>query len=191
MTNSPSLDFIAGLRSDAVQNATGRDWRGWFNLLDRSGAVRLPRPEVASFLQETQGLTGWWSRMVAAGYVQDREHASGPARPESCSISTSRIYNAPVAVLFKAWADEVHRSRWLPGQAILIRKAVPDQAMRITWSDRFTAVNVYFEKQPDGRSRLRLEHARLPGAARAAAQQAFWADALQELAGLLDAIWED
>lgn len=181
MSITGAMDYIAGLRSDAVLNATGRDWRGWFSVLDQAGARQMPQPEVRRYLAEQEGLTGWWSRMVSTGYAQMRAGAVETSGRETVAIRVERTFPVPAGVLFRAWADEGLRGRWLPGQRLLIRKAVPDQTLRITWDDGRSGVTVQFTETGGGICRMSIRHIFLGEADQAADKQKFWTEALDRL----------
>jgi hypothetical protein len=181
MADTGSHEFAAGIRSDGVSNATGRGWREWFTILDQAGAARLPRTDISRFLQEDQGLSNWWSRMVAAGYEQTLGRRDGIWVGESHTARSRRSFNTPAARLYKAWADEALRRRWLPGQSILIRKAVPEESMRITWSDRTTGLNVRFGDDDLLQARVQVDHVRLRNPEQVQTMQAYWEAALERL----------
>jgi uncharacterized protein YndB with AHSA1/START domain len=181
MADTSSHYFAAGIRSDGVSNATGKGWREWFAILDQAGAARLPHTDISRFLHENEGLSNWWSRTVAAGYEQTIGRRDGIWIGETHTARSSRTFSAPVSRLYRAWADEGTRRRWMPGQSILIRKAVPEESMRITWSDRVTGVNVRFGESERSGSRIQVEHVRLRVTEQVKTMQAYWETALERL----------
>jgi len=181
MANSSSHDFAAGIRSDGVSNATGKGWCEWFSILDQAGADRLPHSDISRFLHEDQGLSSWWSRMVTTGYEQTLGRRDGIWVGEGLIARCRRSFSVPVTRLYKAWADEGQRRCWLPGQSILIRKAVPEESMRITWSDRATGLNVCFGDDELLRSRVQVDHVRLRDPEQVQTMQAYWESALERL----------
>ena len=100
---------------------------------------------------------------------------------EPNTVQISRTYSASPARLFKAWADEDLRRRWLPGHPIFIRKANPDLSMRISWSDNSSNVNLNLVESGSGQCLLELRHSKLTGQREAAYLRAFWAEALDLL----------
>ena len=187
MSSLGSINFAAGLHSDAVSNATGKGWKEWFVLLDSAGAVHLPHQEIEKYLQENQGLSHWWSRMVTNGYEQACGRRDVDAPDKTLSVRVARSYFCSAEALFKAWADERIRQHWLPGHSILIRKASPHSSMRITWSDETTGLVVEFTRTDAVSSLLSVRHIHLPSQAQADKMRDFWADALMRLALLMEA----
>ncbi|HUF39864.1 MAG TPA: hypothetical protein VMN57_15170 [Anaerolineales bacterium] len=181
MAETGAKEFAAGLRSDAVSNATGKGWREWFSILDQAGAARLPHTDISRFLHESQGLSSWWSRTVTVGYEQTIGRRTGLWAGESQVARVRRSFSVPVPRLYRAWADEAQRVRWLPGQPILIRKAIPEESLRITWSDNVSGVNVRFGDDDPLRSRVQVEHVRLRSEDQVRVMAAYWETALERL----------
>ena len=186
MPPTQAHEFAAGIRSDGVRNATGRDWQGWFTLLDQAGVDGLPRQESARDLHDQLGLSGWWSRMVTEGYEQARGMRPQRVRPVAYTASRSRTIHVPVARLYRAWSSERERVRWLPGYPVLIRKATPERAMRITWTDGVSGVNVFFVEKGRGVSQVRVQHVNLADERAQEAQRTFWRAALEQLRHYLE-----
>jgi hypothetical protein len=63
---------VAGISDAAVQAKTGKTWPEWLALLDRAGARKMNHQEIASYLHDELGCSGWWSQMVTVGYEQAR-----------------------------------------------------------------------------------------------------------------------
>lgn len=173
--------MVAGISSDAVLNATGKGWDGWFAVLDAANAAELAHPDIAKYLHEQQGLPGWWSQMVTVGYEQARGLRVAHQKGDNFETSKSRTFAAPISKLYKAWANEAQREQWLPGQPIHIRKATADKSMRITWSDRETGLNVEFYNKGTNKSQIAIQHVKLASASDVRARKAFWAAALDRL----------
>lgn len=51
-----------------VMNATGKDLRDWFAILDGCDARELPHKDIARLLQDEYGVSGWWSQNVTVEY---------------------------------------------------------------------------------------------------------------------------
>jgi uncharacterized protein YndB with AHSA1/START domain len=185
MTNIGTPQIVAGISSDAVLNATGKGWDGWFHILDSAHAAQLPHPEIAKYLNEKQGLSGWWSQMVTVGYEQARGLRVAHQKGANFEISKGSTIAAPIETVYNAWADETLRQRWLPDRPIHIRKATPYKSMRVTWSDRLTSLNVHFYEK-GGKSQVVVQHTKLASPADAANMKAFWGQALARLKAALE-----
>jgi hypothetical protein len=57
---------------EAVLRKTGRKWQQWFTVLDSVGAAKMPHKQIAEYLYEKHGLSGWWSQVVTVVYEQER-----------------------------------------------------------------------------------------------------------------------
>jgi uncharacterized protein YndB with AHSA1/START domain len=167
----------------ALKAKTGKNWDEWFKILDRAGASKMNHTAIATYLYDRRGCPGWWCQMVAAGYEQARGLREKYQTPRGgYEISVSRTMSAPATALFKAWRDGEARERWLPQQALTIRKATPNKSLRITWADRRTSLDVYFYPKGLHKTQVNVQHRKLPDGAAATRMKRFWAVALGRLA---------
>lgn len=171
--------------SDAtVTNATGRPWLDWFKLLDAWGAAARPHPEIARWLVEQHEVGGWWAQSITVAYEQARGLRSPGERPDGWSISASKTISVPVSRIFEAFHDDDVRRQWLGNADLRLRTATPPRTARYDWEDGSTRVNIGFTKIADDKSRVALQHERLPDADSAEEMKAWWRQrliALQEL----------
>ncbi|RJP35756.1 MAG: DUF4287 domain-containing protein [Phycisphaerales bacterium] len=184
----PASQPAAGINSDAVERATGKGWDAWFDILDRSGALTLDHKEIATRLHTEHGLSGWWSQMVTVGYEQARLGRQKHERPDGFQVSASRTIQAPLPALYVAWSDPRQRSKWLAKAETKfhIRTATEDKSMRITWIDGRTHVDAHFYAKNPGKSRITVQHRKLPTAEQAVQAKAAWADRLDRLKAVLE-----
>lgn len=177
---------LAGVGSEAVQRATGKDWDEWLKVLDRAGAKTMTHKEIAILLSRRCGVPDWWSQMVTVGYEQARglrdvyQHADGYA------ANTSRTFEISVEQLFEAWSDPRVRSRWMAKAPVEVRRAVEPKSIRMAWKTGGSRVEVNFFAKGTDRSQVQVEHAKLPSAAAVTRQKTFWAAALARLKALLE-----
>ncbi len=62
-----STDVPAMTVSDEViRRRTARGWEEWFDILDDSGAIAKPHPEIACWLQSEHAIDGWSAQSVPA-----------------------------------------------------------------------------------------------------------------------------
>ena len=62
-----------GIRSEAVQKATGCGWDKWIKALDHEGCASMSHTEIAALVHAKWPKVGdWWSQMVTVGYEQAR-----------------------------------------------------------------------------------------------------------------------
>jgi uncharacterized protein YndB with AHSA1/START domain len=177
---------LAGVGTEAVQRATGRNWDEWLKVLDRAGAKTMGHKEIALLLSRRCGVPDWWSQMVTVGYEQARglrdvyQHADGYA------ANASRTFEVDVQQLFCAWSDPRQRARWLPKAPVEVRRAVEPRSIRMTWTTGSSRVDVNFFPKGAGRSQVQVEHAKLPSTSAVTRQKSYWSAALVRLKALLE-----
>ncbi|MBA3344427.1 MAG: DUF4287 domain-containing protein [Gemmatimonadales bacterium] len=176
----------AGVSDESVLARTGRSWRQWFTVLDRAGAQRMTHKEIVAVLVANHELGPWWQQMVTVGYEQWAGLRDRYQKPEGYEISGSKVVPVPVNTLYRAWRDRRQRGRWLPDAPFEFGKATPDKSLRLLWRDG-TKVDVFFVVKGEEKSRVSLQHRRLPNAKAAAAMKQFWKEGLGRLAEVLAA----
>jgi len=169
------------MSDEAVQAKTGKTWKEWFAILDKAGASKLSHPEIVKYLSTEQAMGPWWQQMVTVTYEQARGLRARHQKPSGYEISVSRTLNAPVAKLFKAFADEKLRDGWLAEDGLTIRKATPNKSLRMTWIDGKTSVAVSFVAKTSDKSQMVVQHGKLPNATASAKMKTYWSKALDRL----------
>src|SRR5687768_13599164 len=112
-TGSPRMS------DEAVEAKTGKAWKDWFTILDRSGAKEMTHQEIANYLHTKHSVPPWWTQMVTVTYEQQRGLRDKHQRPDGYQISVSRTINAPVTKLFKAVNDDKRRRAWLDEKGLV------------------------------------------------------------------------
>jgi uncharacterized protein YndB with AHSA1/START domain len=182
-TAPPVPGWVPQISSAAVKVKTGKGWNEWLAILDRANAAKLGHTAIAQLLNRKFGVPGWWSQMVTVGYEQARGLRVKHQKPEGFEISVTRVIDADVKSIFKAWTDAKHRARWLPKTALTVHKATPNKSLRITWTDGSKSVSVNFYPKGTRKTQVALQHGKLRSAAAAAKMKKFWGgrlDALRE-----------
>jgi hypothetical protein len=173
--------------SDAkVREATGRGWDEWFGLLDEWGAVSRSHGEIARWLSAEQSVPGWWAQTLTVGYEQARGLRAPGQRPDGWSVGASKTVAVPVERLFEAFADETLRERWLPGADLRLRTATAPRTARYDWEDGSTRVVVGFDALAASKSRVAIQHERLPDAGTAEEMKTWWRERVAALKLLLE-----
>jgi uncharacterized protein YndB with AHSA1/START domain len=117
------------------------------------------------------------------------EQARGLRKPhekaEGYEISKTKTFAVPLTALFDAWNDQEKRGLWLKNPGFDIRKATPDKSLRFTWVDGKTEVVADFYSQGKNKSRLAVQHSKLPSAKVATGMKAYWASQLESLQAYL------
>lgn len=183
----PSDYAKLGGKSDAILKArTGCTWERWVKALDRVKAHAWSHREIATYIVKTYKIPGWWAQSITVGYERIKGiRAVGQRRDGSFEASKSRTFAVPLDTLYTAFDEPRIRARWLPGVDLTVRTATRGKSMRITWPDK-TSVEVLFESQGAGKSRVALAHVKLADQAAATQAKAFWAGRLDTLKDIMD-----
>ena len=98
------------ISDEIIRKKTGREWKGWFALLDKAGAKKMAHKEIAQHLGNI-GVSGWWAQMVAVSYEQERGLREKYQQAGGYSAGASRAFAVSVGVLYKNWANEKLRGK--------------------------------------------------------------------------------
>src|SRR6185295_15856082 len=123
----------------AVKAKTGKNWKDWFSILDKAGARKMNHQEIVKLVSEKYDVGPWWRQMVTVTYEQARGLREKHQKPAGYQISVSRTVNAPLAKLYKSFANAKSRSSWLGENGLIVRTATLDKSMRVTWNDKKTS----------------------------------------------------
>ncbi len=173
---------------EALARATGHGWQHWLGVLDAWGAIDRPHGEIARWLMDEQGVAGWWAQAITLGFERARGlRAPGQRLGGGWSASASKTIAVPVETLFAAFADDALRERWLPGADMRLRTAKAPRTSRWDWEDGTSRVVVGFEPLGPAKSRVAIEHERLPDGDASAGMKAWWRERLATFKTLIEA----
>lgn len=180
-------DAKAPRMSDAAVKAkTGKNWKDWFAALDKAGARKMNHQEIVKLISEKHEVGSWWQQMVTVTYEQARGLREKHQRPEGYQISVSRTVNAPLAKLYKSFANAKSRSLWLPENGLVVRTATTDESMRVTWNDNKTSLEINFYPKEADKTQVVVQHSKLPDAKSSARMKSYWGKALDRLRASLE-----
>lgn len=171
---------------EAVHKATGKNWKEWYALLDKAGARKMVHKDIAAYLYNEVGVSGWWAQMVTVGYEQERGLRAKHEKCDGFAVSGSKTVAVSVERLFEAFHDPKARRHWLDDAGFTIRKATPARSLRITWVDGQTDVDVNLYPKGAAKSQVSVQHSKLSGTTEAARMKAYWAKALEKLKEFLE-----
>jgi len=178
---------LAGTSDDTIAAKTGRTWREWVRLLDADDASALPHRDIAALVHTKHGVGDWWAQTVTVGYERIKGlRERGQRRSGTYEANKSRTFNVPVNALFKAWADDGTRRRWLDGVAATVRTATAPKSLRLQWPDG-TIVVVGFTAKSGAKSVVALTHTKLRSKVAMVDAKKYWTDRLDALAALVAA----
>jgi len=171
---------VGTVTGDAVKAKTGKPWDQWFKILDKAGARMMEPEETALFLHDQYGIPGWWSKMVAAGYLNERGLRQDESAPpvHKREVTLSKVVLAPRAAVWAAWQDPGALARWLPDAKFEVSKTVPLKILHLDWSGQTRVVLRLYERS--GKTRLVVSHGNLAEDDTERWQQ-YWIEALERL----------
>ena len=169
----------------AVKAKTGKTWAQWFAALEKAGARKLTHKEIVAVLSKKYEVGPWWQQMITVAYERHAGKRKVHETPAGFSISRSRTFSAPVGDVFEAWGNARRRASWLPGEPPAVRKATENKSLRMTWADGTNVEVMLYLKGPE-KTQVAVQHGRLGTARAATKQKAYWGDALDRLAQLLE-----
>lgn len=196
------------IRDEKVATATGKRWEQWFRILDRWKAIDKGHKETARHLHAAYGLSAWWSQTVtieherARGVRETMQRTSG-----TFATDVTRTIDCGIRKAFAAWRDPAHLSAWFTKKAEQDFRAggrysnadgdrgtflavEPPRRIRFTWENpnhhTGSVVEVRFARKEDGRTVVRLTHARLGTKAEAEDLRGAWSWAMDSLKSYLE-----
>jgi hypothetical protein len=171
--------------SDAkVKEATGRNWMGWFVILNLMEATSIPHKDVAKRLKEKHGAPSWWAQMIAVEYERARggrkknERAGG-----SFAVNVTKVMPVSLSKLFAAATAEKTRKDWFPPGAFAETSKTKDKYWRGTWKST-RKLEFGFYAKGDGKSQIALEIGKLPSEGDVDKERAAWKKAMEKLLAL-------
>ena len=179
-------DFEPTLSSEKLAEATGKNWDEWLEVLDDAGAVKRTHTEIARWLTDQQGVPGWWAQSITVGYERARGLREPGQRADGWSVTASKTIEAPVEKLFEAFEKDSIRDQWLPDAELHLRTATAPVSARYDWGDGSTRLIVGFDAIGLERSRVALEHERLPNGEVAEKMKVWWRERVGILKELLE-----
>jgi uncharacterized protein YndB with AHSA1/START domain len=168
-----------GISDNAVKAKTGKDWKEWFSLLDKSGAKKMNHKEIAALLYDKFKCPGWWSQMVSNTYEQARGLRKKHEMPDGYQIGASKTFSVSTSKLYSAFEDKAIRSRWLKGDRMEMTTARKNKSIRAKWG--LTRIDINFYQKGEGKSQVAVGHSKLPDEKTAEKMKAYWKSAFGRL----------
>ena len=176
---------LAGMSDDKISAKTGRTWIEWVRVLDADNAATMPHREISTLVHGKHGVGDWWAQAVTVGYERIKGlRERGQRRSGAYETSKSRTFDVPVTALFRAWANDRTRSRWLRGVESSVRTATAPKSLRLQWPDG-TIVAVSFTAKGPKKSAVALAHTKLRSKSAADEARKQWTDRLDALGSVL------
>jgi hypothetical protein len=169
----------------AVKAKTGRDWAGWFAVLDRAGAASLEHKAIVALLSDTHGVPAWWRQMVAVEYERARGLRALHQTASGYSVAVSRTLATSLPKLYAAAASDATRAKWFPKGKFEGSSQTRDKYFRGAWGKGARLEINFYSKGPD-KAQLAVQISKLAGKADVETQRGIWKSALGKLQELLE-----
>ncbi len=174
-----------GVSDASVVKATGHDWKYWFKLLDKEGALKLAHGETAALLANKEYIaSSWWCQMVTVQYEKERGLRVDHQMVGGFEISVSKTVATSVEKAFGYFNSNAKRVKWLE-EELTISTSTPSKSVRAAWGDGTTRINIYFYEKGVDKCQVVAQHLKLKDAKEAEKMKAFWKLKLEKLAGLI------
>jgi hypothetical protein len=185
MAMNRKASYIPAMADAAVEAKTGKDWSGWFGLLDRAGAAKLRHKEIAAFLSEKHALPGWWSQTVTVEYERARGLRDVHQTTEGYAVGVTKTIAASLPSLYMATASPELRRKWFPRGAFEPSSQTRDKYVRGAWK-KGARLEVGFYAKGKGKAQIALQVRKLSSRTDVEAQRTAWKGALSKLQTLLE-----
>jgi hypothetical protein len=177
--------YVPSTSDEAVKAKTGKDWAGWFGVLDSAAAATLNHKAIVNVLSEKHGVASWWRQMIAVEFerargLRDRHETAG-----GFSVSISKTVPASLSDLYAATADAASRKKWFPKGAFALSSATKDKYFRGSWK-KHTRLEMGFYAKPGEKSQISVQVSKLPKKSDVESERAAWKAALVKLHGLIE-----
>jgi hypothetical protein len=97
---------------------------------------RVSYSDIAALVHEKHRVGDWWSQTVTVGYERIKGlRERGQRRGGAYEATKSRTFKVSVKALFRAWADDATRHRWIGGVETVVRTATAPKSLRLQWPD--------------------------------------------------------
>ncbi len=175
------------LSAAVLSESTGKDWIGWFAVLDKWGAQRRGHTEIARHLREEHGVNGWHAQSITVGYEQERGlREVGQSCNGTWEASASRTVDVAAARITEAFVDETVRRQWLPDADLSLRTHREGKSLTADWDGGTSRISVFLTVKGPSKTQVGLGHHKLEDADAVAAYKEFWRERLGELKRVLE-----
>jgi hypothetical protein len=173
--------YVPSMSDAIVKSKTGKDWRGWFKLLDDAGAQRLKHRAIAQLLAREHGVKSWWSQMVTVEYERTRGLRARHQTAGGYSVAVSKTVAASLAELYGETATAARRSRWFPQGTFVETSQTTEKYLRGSWNAT-ARVEMGFNSKGANKAQIAIQIAKLASPERVEVERSAWKAALEKLA---------
>lgn len=173
------------ISNDAVKARTGKDWKTWFELLDRAGAKKLGHTATAELLMKKHGVPGWWAQCVTVEYELSRGLRERHQGTDGYSVGVTKTIASGLGNLYEATTNARLRRKWFPRGAFEVSSQTRDKYFRGP-RKKTARLEMGFYAKGRGKARIALQVSRLANRAEVEATRETWKKALTKLQAMLE-----
>lgn len=177
--------YTPSMSDAAVKAKTGRNWMGWFVILNKANANAMAHQDVANLLYTKYKVPGWWAQMITVEYERARGGRARHERPDGFSISISKTVPAGLSAAYRAFDDAKTRAKWFPKGGIETGKCTPNKYWRAKWNGD-ARLEVGFYAKGEGKSQIAVQVSKLAKKSDVEKERTAWKKALDKLGAMLD-----
>jgi hypothetical protein len=174
------------MKDSAVKAKTGKDWKGWFAVLDKAGAAKLRHAEIAELLHTKYGVPGWWCQMVTVEYELARGLRERHETATGFSVSVSKTVATSLSKLYAVAAQSEQRRKWLPKGSLVVSSQTKEKYLNGSWN-KTARVNMGFYSKGAGKSQIAVQVNKLAKKSDVEPERVAWKEALAKMQRLVEA----
>ena len=177
--------YVSSTSDAVVQSKTGKDWAGWFGVLDKAGAAKLSHGPIVAILSEKHGLSSWWRQMVAVEYERARGLRARHETPSGFSVAISKTVATSLGDLYQATVSAAQRKKWFPRGAFEPSSQTKDKYFRGSWK-KSARLEIGFYAKGSDKAQIAIQVSKLAKKADVELERAAWKKALGKLQQLVE-----
>jgi hypothetical protein len=168
------------MSDSAVAAKTGKNWAGWFAVLDAASAAKLDHRAIAALLAEKQGVPNWWRQMIAVEYERARGLRSRHETAGGYSVAIAKTVAMRLPDLFAATADAKKRRQWFPQGVFSLSSLTKDKYVRGSWKTG-ARLDIGFCAKGKDKAQIAVQVSKLAEQTDVERERATWKAALSKL----------
>lgn len=187
---------------EAVSKATGKGWKEWFKIIDRAGGAEMAHKDIARYLYDEEGVSGWWAQCVTVGYEFARgRRVTGETADAGFEVGVHKTVEISKTAAWKTITSTRWMARWLYAAPKLVEKRPfsnekvvgevrvmrPGERLRLAWKPtgwkQGSTVQIRVGNAPNGKTRIGFHHEKLADAKMRERMRAHWKAAAAEIPG--------
>jgi hypothetical protein len=170
----------------AVRAKTGKDWTGWFGVLDRAGGAKLEHRGRVKCLSEKHGVSGWWCQMVTVEYERARGLRERHEKSSGFSVTVSKTILVDLSRLYDATAVTAKRKAWFPKGAFSVSSQTRNKYFRGAWK-KTSRLEIGFHSKGPGKSQISIQVNKLARKLDVDVERVAWKKSVEKLARMFAA----